>query len=121
MGNVSGIPRRGLGASSRSESGYTAERQSEDIVRVLDALKVAKPVLIGHSFGGTDQTILAENYPERIAALVYLDSAGDPTVRDYGVKPPDGKRLPASKRERPHPDFSSIQGYQLWQKRTYGF
>jgi non-heme chloroperoxidase len=120
IGHVYGITRRGLGASSRPESGYTSERQSEDIVRVLDTLKLAKPVLIGHSFGGTDQTILAENHPQRIAALVYLDSAGDPTVRDYGVKPPDGKKLPAARRERPHPDFNSIQAYQAWGKRTYG-
>jgi non-heme chloroperoxidase len=120
IGHVYGITRRGFGASSRPESGYTSQRLSEDIVCVLDALKLSKPILIGHSFGGQDQTILAENHPERIAALVYLNSAEDPTVTDYGVKPPDGKRLPATAREHPNPDFTSFQAYREWGMRTHG-
>jgi non-heme chloroperoxidase len=118
IGHIYGITRRGFGASSRPESGYTSQRLSEDIACVLDTLKLSKPILIGHSFGGEDQTILAENHPERIAALVYLNSAEDPTVTDYGVKPPDGKKLPAIKREPP--DFSSFQAYREWGKRTSG-
>ena len=94
------------------------QRLSEDIVRVLDTLKLSKPILIGHSFGGQDQTILAENHPERIAALVYLNSAEDPTVTDYGVRPPDGKRLPATKRDPP--DFSSFQAYRVSEMRIHG-
>jgi pimeloyl-ACP methyl ester carboxylesterase len=120
IGHVYGVTRRGFGASSRPASGYTSHRLSEDIVRVLDTLKLSQPILIGHSFGGQDQTILAENHPERIAALVYLNSAEDPTVTDYGVKPPDGRKLPTVKRATPNPDFSSFQEYRAWGKRTYG-
>lgn len=115
IGHVYGITRRGFGASSRPESGYTSRRLAEDILRVLDTLKLSKPVLMGHSFGGQDQTILAENHPERIAGLVYLNSAEDPTVTDYGVKPADGSKLPSAARERPKPDFSSFQAYRASQ------
>ena len=120
IGHVYGITRRGFGASSRPESGYTSQRLSEDVLRVLDTLKLLKPVLMGHSFGRQDQTILAENHPERVAALVYLNSAEDPTAKDYGVEPADAKRLPAAARDNLKPDFSSFQAYRVWQKRVHG-
>ena len=43
--HVYGITRRGFGASSRPDSGYTAQRSAEDVLRVLDALKLDHPVL----------------------------------------------------------------------------
>jgi non-heme chloroperoxidase len=120
IGHVYGITRRGFGASSRPESGYTSRCLAEDVLRVLDALKLSKPVLMGHSFGGQDETILAQEHPERIAGLVYLNSAEDPTVTDYGVVPPDSKKLPAAARERPKPDFSSFQAYRASQVQMQG-
>jgi len=51
--HVYGITRRGWGASSRSDSGYSAQRSSDDVLEVLSALKLSqRPVLAGHSFGG---------------------------------------------------------------------
>jgi non-heme chloroperoxidase len=120
IGHIYGITRRGFGASSRPESGYTSQRRSEDVRCVLDALELSKPILVGHSFGGQDMTILAENHPERIAALVYLNSAENPTVTDYGVSPPDPEKLPAKARHQPHPDLSSFQAYRAWQMQTQG-
>jgi non-heme chloroperoxidase len=120
IGHVYGITRRGFGASSHPESGYTSRRLAEDELRVLDALKLSKPVLMGHSFGGQDQTILAQDHPERIAGLVYLNSAEDPTVTDYGVAPVDSMKLPAAARERPRPDFSSFQAYRASQVLMQG-
>ena len=122
LGHVYGITRRGFGASSRpAASGYTSQRHALDILQVLDALHIGKAVLAGHSFGGQDQTIFAQMYPDRVAGLVYLNSAEDPTVTDYGVKPSDPAKLPAAVRARPpKEDMSSIQAYRESQKRIHG-
>jgi non-heme chloroperoxidase len=47
--HVYGITRRGYGASSVPESGYGADRSGDDVIAVLDALKLEKPLLVGHS------------------------------------------------------------------------
>lgn len=118
--HVYGITRRGIGASSRPDLGYTAQRSADDVLQVLDSLKLAAPVLIGHSFGGQDLTTLGAGHPTRIAGLVYLNSAEDPTLSDYGVQPVDRKKLPAALRNPPPPDYSSFQAYQDWQLRANG-
>jgi len=43
---VYGISRRGYGASSSPESGYTADRLGDDVLAVIDALKLNRPVLV---------------------------------------------------------------------------
>ncbi|MGC3982383.1 MAG: alpha/beta hydrolase [Steroidobacteraceae bacterium] len=70
---VYGITRRGYGASSAPLDGYDADRMGDDVLAVLDALKIRKPVLIGHSFGGSDISSVASRHPERIAGGIYLD------------------------------------------------
>ena len=123
--HVYGITRRGYGASSRPESGYTAQRSADDVLQVLDSLKLIAPVLVGHSFGGQDLTTLGAAHPGRIAGLVYLNSAEDPTLRladyaGYGVQPVDREKLPAAMRNPPSPDYRSFQAYRDWQMRTHG-
>jgi pimeloyl-ACP methyl ester carboxylesterase len=73
--HVFGITRRGYGASSSPESGYSAYRQGDDIVAVLDALKLDKPVLVGHSFAGQELSSVASRFPDKIGGVVYLDAA----------------------------------------------
>jgi pimeloyl-ACP methyl ester carboxylesterase len=46
---VLAITRRGYGASSQPIAGYDDRRLAEDVVRVLDAIQIAAPVLVGHS------------------------------------------------------------------------
>jgi non-heme chloroperoxidase len=120
--HVYGITRRGYGASTRAPSGYTAQRSMDDVLQVLDALKLIAPVLMGHGFGGQDLTTLAAEHSERIAGLVYLNSAEDPTLdfADYAVQPVDGEKLPAAMRAPPAPDYKSFQAYRNWQVRTHG-
>jgi pimeloyl-ACP methyl ester carboxylesterase len=47
--HVYAITRRGYGASSHPSTGYMADRLGDDVLAVLDALKVERPVLVGHS------------------------------------------------------------------------
>src|SRR5215831_15646626 len=72
--HVYGITRRGFGASSAPASGYGADRLGDDVLNVIDALKIGKPVLVGHSIAGEELSSIGSRYPERVAGLVYLES-----------------------------------------------
>ena len=52
------------------------------MVQVIDSLKIASPVLIGHSMAGGEITLVAGQHPDRLLGLVYLEALRDPT-RDY--------------------------------------
>jgi non-heme chloroperoxidase len=73
--HVYGITRRGFGASSAPHTGYTADRLGDDVLAVLDALRIGRPVLVGHSIAGEELSSIASRHPERIAGAVYLDAA----------------------------------------------
>ena len=117
-GHVYGITRRGLGASSKPDHGYTARESGEDIIHVLDALKLEKPVLMGYSFGGQDLSVLAAAHPERIGALVYLDSAEDERIWPFPNGPisADEKEWRVQLPKIPPADRTSIAAYRAWQK-----
>jgi pimeloyl-ACP methyl ester carboxylesterase len=119
---VYGITRRGYGASSRPTSGYTAQRLADDVLNVLDSLKLVKPVLVGHSIAGQELTVLGTTHPNRIAGLVYLDAIADPTAHYPGY---DAllEKLPAAMRNPPAPsesDLRSFRAYRAWQRRNNG-
>ena len=71
---VFGITRRGYGESSVPENGYTSDRLADDVVAVIDALKLAKPVIIGHSIAGLELSSLGSRHVDRVAGIVYLDA-----------------------------------------------
>lgn len=77
---VVAITRRGHGASSRPDSGYSLDRLVEDIRVVLDTLGMRRVVLAGNSFAGAEMTRFASDYPQRVAGLVYIDAAHDGTL-----------------------------------------
>jgi pimeloyl-ACP methyl ester carboxylesterase len=54
---------------------YTRQDQASRVNDVLDALKVAPAVIVGHSFGAGAATELAMRYPDRARALVLVDAA----------------------------------------------
>lgn len=72
--HVYGITRRGFGASSVPATGYAADRLGDDVLEVLDTLKIDKPVLAGHSLGGEELSSVGSRHPERVAGLIYLDA-----------------------------------------------
>jgi non-heme chloroperoxidase len=72
--HVYGFTRRGFGASSVPASGYTADRLGDDVLAVLDSLKLTSPVLVGHSVAGRELSSVGSRHPERIAGLVYLEA-----------------------------------------------
>jgi pimeloyl-ACP methyl ester carboxylesterase len=72
--HVDGISRRGYGASSSPESGYEADRLGDDVLAVLDALKLNRPVLAGHSIAGEELSSIGSRHPEKVSGLIYLDA-----------------------------------------------
>ena len=69
-----GITRRGCGASSIPEDGYSADRLGDDVLAVLDALKLKRPVLVGHSIAGGELSSVATRHPEKISGVIYLEA-----------------------------------------------
>jgi pimeloyl-ACP methyl ester carboxylesterase len=80
------ITRRGFGASSQPAGGYDDQRLADDVLHVLDALKIKYPVLVGHSMAGGELTTIGRQHSDRLSGLVYLDALGDP--RDWPAADP---------------------------------
>ena len=75
---VYAITRRGFGASSRPKTGYDDQRLADDVLEVLNQLKLVKPVLAGHSMAGGELTTLGNQHSERLAGLAYIEALDDP-------------------------------------------
>jgi pimeloyl-ACP methyl ester carboxylesterase len=80
--HVYAITRRGFGASSApapapapANGNYSADRLGDDVLAVIDSLKLNRPVLAGHSIAGEELSSIGSRHPEKIAGLIYLDAA----------------------------------------------
>ena len=77
--HVYGITRRGYGASNVvrpiNEANYDADRLGDDVLAVLAALKIDRPILAGHSIAGEELSSIGSRHPEKVAGLIYLDAA----------------------------------------------
>jgi non-heme chloroperoxidase len=115
--HVYGITRRGFGASTHPDSGYDQQRLADDVLQVLDALKLVAPVVAGHSMSGEELTTLGDEHSDRLAGLVYLDATADPT--DYPGNSPAYtalfNKLPAAMRANgSKPDASDLKSFQAF-------
>ncbi|MFZ1945107.1 MAG: alpha/beta hydrolase [Acidobacteriaceae bacterium] len=75
--HVYGITRRGFGASSApppADGNYSADRLGDDVLAVIEALKLDRPVLVGHSIAGEELSSIGSRYPDKVAGLIYLDA-----------------------------------------------
>ena len=88
--HVYAITRRGFGASSKpapTVANYSAERLGEDVLIVIQSLKLDHPVLAGHSIAGEELSWIGSQHPGEVAGLIYLDAVDsysfyDPTQTD---------------------------------------
>jgi pimeloyl-ACP methyl ester carboxylesterase len=121
--HVYGITRRGFGASSMPTARFGPDRLGDDVLAVLDALAIERPVLAGHSIGGMELSSIATRHPERVAGLIYLD-AGYSYAFDDGRPPPDVKEPDVEQPQVPGPtpaDVASYAALRAWQERIYGY
>ena len=113
--HVFALTRRGFGASSQPESGYDLARMVQDILQVLDALRLRRIYLAGHSIAGDELTRFALSHPDRVSKLVYLEAAYD-RVETQHVESTFPRLRPAPK---PTPsDVASPKAFRSYLGRT---
>ena len=105
--HVYAITRRGHGASSMPASGYTADRLADDVLKVLEVLKLNRPILAGHSVAGEELSSIGSRHPERVGGLVYLDAGYSYAIHDPSCTTP---RIPPPSAESPKTVGAAIQG-----------
>ena len=76
---VIAMTRRGTGYSSKPDFGFETPRLSQDVLQAMDAMRLEKVLLVGHSIAGDELTWLGGHHPDRFSGLVYLDAAYDRT------------------------------------------
>jgi pimeloyl-ACP methyl ester carboxylesterase len=81
---VISVDLRGRGLSDKPNNGYSMQSHAEDIIELMNALKIDKAILAGHSFGGLLGVYLAVHFPERISKIILIDVAAKmhPEVRE---------------------------------------
>jgi 3-oxoadipate enol-lactonase len=77
---------RGHGRSDAPEGIYTMRQVADDIAGLLDTLKIARAVVVGHSMGGYVALAFAQAYPQRLKGLglVATQAAADAPDRREG-------------------------------------
>lgn len=65
---------RGMGLSSRPDSGFDKRTQAGDIRAVLDKLGIVKADIVGHDIGTMVAYAYAARYPDKTTKLVVMDA-----------------------------------------------
>jgi pimeloyl-ACP methyl ester carboxylesterase len=77
--HVYGITRRGFGESSYpapNHDNYASDRLGDDVLSIIAALHLNKPVLVGHSIAGEELSSIGSRHPEKVSGLIYLECSG---------------------------------------------
>lgn len=77
---------RGHGKSPAGDGQYSMELFVDDLVMLLDHLKVGRAVLCGLSMGGYIALRAAERHPERVSGLVLCDTKSGPDTDEAKIK-----------------------------------
>jgi pimeloyl-ACP methyl ester carboxylesterase len=73
------IDSRGHGRSSRDSRPFSYDLMASDAIRVMDALQIARPAVVGWSDGACTGLALAEKIPERVAGIFFFACNVDPS------------------------------------------
>jgi non-heme chloroperoxidase len=121
--HVYGITRRGFGASGYADAENVGERLGEDVLAVIDSLKLDKPVLVGHSIAGAELSWIANQHPNRVAGVVYLEAGYSYAFDDgKGASALDMMKLKAPQSPPPGAaDLVSFKALQRYKDRMDGF
>ncbi len=74
--HVIAVDLKGFGFSAKPDGDYTRRAQGELVARLLDRLKIDRAILCGNSMGGEVSLNVARYHPQRVAALILVDSVG---------------------------------------------
>jgi pimeloyl-ACP methyl ester carboxylesterase len=64
---------RGHGESSVPDYGYRYEDHANDIIGLINFLRLPPPVLLGHSMGGMTAAVVASRSPKLLRGLILAD------------------------------------------------
>ena len=70
------LDQRGHGGSERPDSGYTMRDMAADVVGFMDAMKLSRATIVGHSMGSLVAREVAALAPSRVTALVLVGAPG---------------------------------------------
>jgi pimeloyl-ACP methyl ester carboxylesterase len=73
---VIAVDLKGFGFSGKPDGDYTRRAQGDLVVRLLDHLKIDRAILCGSSMGGEVSVNAAVRRPDRVSALILVDSGG---------------------------------------------
>jgi pimeloyl-ACP methyl ester carboxylesterase len=80
---VTALDLRGVGRSDAPDEGYSIPQLADDVAELCGAVGIEKPVVVGHSLGGSIAVELGARYPLLPAALVLVDPwPVDPPAED---------------------------------------
>ena len=67
------VDARGHGRSAAPEQGYGSAEHVADLAGVISALRLQRPILLGHSMGAMSTLLLAGTYPDLPRAILLED------------------------------------------------
>jgi non-heme chloroperoxidase len=111
---VVGLTRRGHRGSSAAAGGYGFVRLADDVMRVIDAMGINTPVVVGESFAGEEMHVLGARYFAKIRGLVYVDAAFDRgDSADEEAFNPTARAVPTapSAQAEDQASFSALRAY----------
>lgn len=117
---------RGHGFSQKPDSSYSLSIHVEDLKGLIDALDIKKPILVGHSMGGSIVAMTAATYPDLPAAVIMEDPPMDEMLEqlitdiipDWKKMVTDQNTMPKEKliilaRTKYHPGWTAFE-YDHW-------
>jgi pimeloyl-ACP methyl ester carboxylesterase len=125
---VIALDQRGRGGSDwDAQRRYHTASYVADLEALVDALGLARFVLVGHSMGGTNAIVYAAGHPERVSGLVIEDMGPGASMASGGTDriKRELKATPASftdwtearsfwRRQRPHISEEALQSRLLY-------
>jgi non-heme chloroperoxidase len=62
-------------AETTNNDNYSADHLGDDVLTVMKALHIERPVLVGHSIAGQELSSIGSHFSEKVSGLIYLDAA----------------------------------------------
>lgn len=100
---------------SETKPPYDTVTLTEDLLGLMDALRIRKADLVGWSMGGDEITSMAIAHPERVDRIVYFDALYDYADPDFGTT---FRAAPMALLEPTARDLASLDAYRSYQHRV---
>ncbi|MDQ3011104.1 MAG: alpha/beta hydrolase [Acidobacteriota bacterium] len=85
--HVVAIDLKGFGFSGKPDGDYTRRAQSGLVIKLMNHLNIDRAIVCGNSMGGEVSLNVARYHPERVRALILVDSAGVTVSNSTSVSP----------------------------------